>query len=143
MWMLALALAADPVPAPIAPAALRAACPAGQQRCVDRCVPWSEPCAANVRESVAEMSRAAQEASLATVVCGPSPVAPTPPPATVDQQILLSAAAGLLCGTEQRGGNPEACQPDPAERDILAPPPVTATPTCGAAPPPAPTAKPK
>ncbi|MDP2316855.1 MAG: hypothetical protein Q8P41_28445 [Pseudomonadota bacterium] len=150
MWLVvALALAADP-PAPAAPAApppataapadaprggaaLRRTCE-GAQLCEGRCIPWSEACSATLRDSVNAQAALARKAELAAIVCAPSPFDPAAQPASIEAEILTQAAAGFLCDSERRN-DPEACDPDPATRDVPPPRPVTRPPICQQAPP--------
>ncbi len=138
MWFLvAITLAAEPAPpppapppsapAPPVPAAVPLRACAEGQRCGDRCIPWTEICADAVRESVATMEREAHQALLSAQVCGPAPAQPLPKPPTVESQILLSTAAGILCGASGQLGDCVA-EPDPH----AVPPPVGTPPgpTC-------------
>lgn len=93
-------------PPPVDPALRSCA----QQRCGDRCIAWTEVCPASVQRSMAEMADADRKRALAASLCGAPPTEPRSP-ATLEQQLLLGTAVGILCGTEQ-ATDPDACRQD-------------------------------
>ena len=122
-------------PPPIDPALRSCA----QQRCGERCIPWNQACPASVQHALTDMAEADRQRALAAALCGAPPAEPKPAAATVDQQILLSTAVGILCSAEQ-ATNPEACRQD--AQGLPTPVDVPRPSKCGELPPVQPAAAP-
>lgn len=92
----------------VAPA-VRRACDHGQL-CDGRCIPWTEPCAAAVRESVAVLIEADRVEARNAALCEPAPGLPAPPPTDPGLAMLRDSVLVTLCEADADERDPDCAR---------------------------------